>query len=217
MADVPLLRRLDLICLRPDAPRPEIERLCREARRLECLAVCVAGSRVELAAELLDESPVRVSSLIGFPFGSAHADVKRFEIETALEAGAQEFDVVINHGLLKDRQDRLLLRELRDLREAAEERPVKAILELALLERDDALRAAALVVEAELQFLVTATGCATRPTRREDILDLREAIGPELGLKAVGAITGPADAAALLEVGANRFGVFDLAPFEPAD
>lgn len=71
--------------------------------------------------------------------------------------------------------------------------------------------------EAELQFAVTATGCGSRATRPEDVIDLREAAGAELGLKAVGGITTPADAEALVAAGANRLGVFDLKPFLPVD
>jgi deoxyribose-phosphate aldolase len=209
---IPLHRRIDLISLRPDATRSEVERACREAAARSIMAVCVPGSRVALAAAVLEETSVKVSALIGYPFGNSDADVKRFEIETALESGAQEFDVVLDHGLLKDNNDRVVLRHLRDLREAAEERPIKTILELALLTQEEATRAAALIQEAELQFLVTATGCALRPTTPADILRLREALGPDLGLKAVGAINTTAEAEALVTAGANRIGVFQLTP-----
>lgn len=205
---IPLHRRLELISLRPDAARAEIERLCREATAHSCLAVCVPGSRVDLATSFLEDSPVKVAALVGFPFGNADADVKRYEIEAALDAGAQEFDVVLDHGRIKDGDDKALLRELRDWREAAEERPLKAILELTLLHGEDLERAANLILEAELQFLVTATGCAARATTVADIIRLRELVGPDLGIKAVGAITTHADAQALVAAGANRIGAF---------
>ncbi len=217
VSEIPLVRRLDLICLRPDASRKDVERLCQEARQHGCLAVCVPGTRVELAAGLLEGSPVRVSAFIGFPFGTSDGDVKRYEIETAIDAGAQELEVVVNPGQIKDRQDHALIRELRDLREAAEERPVKAILELGLLTPDEVRRAAGLVREAELQFLVTATGCAPRVTSAEDLQELREVVGPELGLKAVGGIAALADALRLLDAGANRLGVYSLTPFLPSE
>lgn len=216
MSDIALARRLDLICLRPDASRADYERLCAEARQHACQAVCVPGSRVELAAELLVDSPVKVAALIGFPFGTADGDAKRYEAEAAVDAGAQELEVVIHPGLLKDNADRQILRELRDLREAAEERPLKAILEFGLLTRDEARRAALLTLEAELQFLVSATGCAARPTAPEDIRFLREAVGPELGIKAVGGILNRETAQALVAAGASRIGVFSLAPFVTA-
>lgn len=212
---IPMVRRLDLISLRPDAGRSEVEGLCREAREHGCMAVCVPGSRVALAAALLEDSEVKVSALVGFPFGNADGDVKRYEIECGVDAGAQEFDLVVNLGMLKDGNHAALLRELRDGREAAEERPVKAVIELALLSDEELKRVAGVVLEAELQFLVTATGCAVRPTTPGDLLRLREAVGPELGLKAVGMIQTREDAEALVAAGANRLGVFRTGPFLP--
>lgn len=190
-----------------------MEHLCIQAREQSCLAICVPGARVSVAAALLEESAVKVSALIGFPFGNGDADVKRFEVEAAIDAGAQEFDVVLNHGWIRDGSDASVLRELRDLREAAEERPVKAVIELGLLTPDEVRRAGALVLDAELQFLVTATGCAARPTTVADLALLREAVGPDLGLKAVGGINSLADAQALIDAGANRIGVFQIEPF----
>lgn len=208
---------MDLVVLRPDAPRTEIERLCAEARKYEIQAVCVGGSRVELVSTLLEESVVKVSALIGFPFGTSESDVKRFEVEAALDAGAQEFDIVVHPGWLKDWNDAAVLRELRDLREAAEERPVKAILEVGLLTFDEVRRAGQLVVEAEIQFLVTGTGCGGHLVSADEIASLRETVGPELGLKAVGGVSSREAAEALVAVGANRVGVFDLGPFKPVD
>ena len=207
---IALHRRLDLISLRPDASRADYEKLCSEARRAGCQALCVPGSRVELAAELLEESTVKVAALIGFPFGTADADVKRYETEAAVDAGAQEIEVVVHPGLLKDGADALVVRELRDIREAADERPVKAILELGLLTPDDIRRAGQLILDAELQFVVTATGCAARPTSVDDVRTLREAVGPDLGIKAVGGILSIDAAEALVAAGANRLGIFTV-------
>lgn len=213
MSVVPIQRRLEWIALRPQASRAELEIQFLEAKRLNCLAVCVAGSRVELAASILSDSQTKVSALVGFPFGSADPDVKRFEVEAALDAGAQELDVVINHGWLRDGNHAAILRELRDVREAADERPVKAIIELGLLTIEEARQAGLMAAEAEIQFLVTASGCSPRPTTLEEVRSLREAIGPELGLKVVGGIQDLATAEAAIAAGANRLGVFDLSPF----
>jgi deoxyribose-phosphate aldolase len=213
MEEVPVIRRLELIALRPDSTRAAIEHLCAEARRHECMAVCVPGTRVELAATLLDETGVKVAALVGFPFGTCETDVKRMEIEAALESGAQELDFAVNLGWLKDGNDRAVVREMRDLREAAEERPLKAVIELALLNEDEIRRATLLALEAELQFLVSATGCAARPTSIEDVRTLREIAGPDLGIKAVGGVDNGEQARALIRAGANRLGVLSLSPF----
>lgn len=204
-----LYRRTDLILLRPDATRTEVERWCAAALAQQPLALCVPGCRVESVVETVGESGVKVSALVGFPFGATDTDVKRFEIETALEAGAGELDCVMNLGWIREANSRAVLRELRDLREAAEERPVKAILEVSLLTPEQVIWAAHCVREAEVQFLVTATGCAGRPTTVDEVRAIREAVGPELGIKAVGGLGDPTVATALLAAGANRLGAFE--------
>ncbi len=214
MTEIPLNRRIELIALRPDAVRAELEVLFREARRYGCQVVCVTGSRVELAVTCLEESPVKVAALVGFPFGSCDSDVKRYEVEVAVDGGVHEIQCVINPGWLREGSDKALLRELRDVREAAAEHPVTVIVESGIVGPDGVRRAAELVREAEIQFLATATGCAARPTTPEEVRELREWAGPELGLTAVGGIYTAAAARALIDAGANRVGVFSLGPLQ---
>lgn len=214
MTDDALLRRVEWVLLRPDARRQEVEQACDEALRRGCLALGVGGSWVELAAAKLEGSVVKVSALVGFPFGTADADVKRYEAEAAVDAGAQEIEVVLHPGWLRDGDHRSVLRSLRDIREAAEERPLKVVVEWALVPWEGVVLAGELVRAAEAQFLVTGTGCAGRATTPEDLLRLREVLGPELGIKAVGGIQGPSEVEALVQAGANRVGVFDLTAYE---
>ncbi len=190
-----------------------MEAACREAARHGCLAVSLCSSRVELAAAVLEGCPVKVSALVGFPFGAALTDVKRFEVEAAIDAGAQELEFVINLGWLKEGSYASLLREMRDIREASDGRPVKAVIEMGLLSRDETYRVTDLIFEAELQFLVTATGCAPVLPSVEAIRDLRERAGPDLGVKVVGAMQNRDQAQAMIDAGANRLGVFALEPF----
>ena len=212
VTEISLNRRIEWIALRPDATRAELVILLQEALRFECQAVCVTGSRVELAVAHLENSPVKVAALVGFPFGSMDPDVKRYEVEVAVDAGAHEIQCVLNSGWLKDGSEQAVLRELRDIREAAEERPVTAIIEYGLLGPDEVQRAVRVAREAEIQFLATATGCAARPTTPEVVRELRDWAGPELGLTAVGGIYTPEAAGALVAAGANRVGVFTLGP-----
>jgi deoxyribose-phosphate aldolase len=127
---------LEHTLLRADATVREIETLCAEARQYRFHCVCVNGSRVELAYALLQESGVKVTTTVGFPLGAADPDAKRYETEVAIDKGAQEIDVVMNIGLFKDGEDASVLRELRDIVEAADERPVKDIIEACQLTRD---------------------------------------------------------------------------------
>lgn len=199
-------RCIDQTALRPDGTAADIERMCADAKSHGFAAVCVHGSRVELARHYLESSDVKVCGVVGFPFGATESDVKRFETEAAIEAGAQEIDVVLNAGLLKDGQDCLLLRELRDVVESAEERPVKVILEMSLLTREEIVRACTLVLDSGAHFVKTSTGAGVRPVTVDDVRLLRSLVGPEFGVKAAGGIRTLDAAMELATAGANRLG-----------
>lgn len=211
VSEIPLNRRIGLIVLRPDVSRVELERLLGEADGYGCAWVGVTGSRVEVAAARLADSAVKVAALVGFPFGAGDADVKRYEVEAAVDAGAQEIHCVVNAGWVRDGWDAGVLRELRDVREAADERPVTAVAEWALLTPEERRRLVGVVLDAEVQFLATATGCGTRKATPDDLRELREWSGPELGLTAVGGLQSEAEVRSLVDAGANRVGLFTLA------
>jgi deoxyribose-phosphate aldolase len=201
-----LARYLDHTLLKPDATAKDVERLCAEARDHHFFSVCINGSRVELARHLLEDSDVKVGTVVGFPLGAGDSDSKRFETEAAIDGGAQEIDVVLNIGKLKDGDDLYVLRELRDQVEASEERTVKIILETCLLTREEKVRACRLVVESGAQFVKTSTGFSTGGATMEDVKLLRETVGSNFGVKASGGIRDTATALALIEAGATRLG-----------
>ena len=156
-AETNLPRHLELTLFAPVATRGNVEKLCAEAREQNFYAVCVNGSRVELARTLTEESDVQVVALIGFPFGASDSDAKRYEAEIAVDHGAHGLDVVINLGRLKDGDSRYVLRELRDIVEAADERPVKAVMETHLLTREETILACKLALDSGAQFVATST------------------------------------------------------------
>lgn len=192
--------------LRADATAREIEALCAEARQYGFHSVCVNGSRVLLACGLLADSVVKVVSTVGFPLGAADADAKRFETEAAIDNGAHEIDVVMNLGRFKDGDHVGVLRELRDVVEAADERPVKVIIETGLLHRDEKITACQLVLDSGAQFVKTSTGFNAGGATVEDVRLLRETVGARFGVKAAGGIRNLEMALALLEAGADRIG-----------
>jgi deoxyribose-phosphate aldolase len=197
---------IDHTLLRADATARDIEKLCREARQHHFHAVCVNGSRVELARSLLDGSAVQVAAVVGFPLGAMEADVKRFEAEAAVDAGAHEIDMVLNVARLKEGDEKYVLRELRDVVEAADERIVKVIIETALLNRAEKVRACGLIVDSGAHFVKTSTGFSGGGATIEDVMLLRENVGPGFGVKASGGIRDTAMALALIEAGATRLG-----------
>ncbi|HXT38492.1 MAG TPA: deoxyribose-phosphate aldolase [Candidatus Angelobacter sp.] len=201
-----LARFIDHTLLKPDATASDIERLCNEAREHRLFAVCVNGSRVAQASHVLDESEVKVAAVVGFPLGATDSDSKRFETEAALDSGAQEIDVVINIGRLRDGDHAYVLRELRDVVEAADERPVKVILETCLLTREEKIRACRVALDSGAHFVKTSTGFSTGGATVEDVKLLREIVGPKFGVKAAGGIRDTRAALAMIEAGATRLG-----------
>ena len=201
-----LARHIDHTLLKPEARAADIARLCAEALEHRFWSVCVHGSRVAQAATLLEGSEVQVAAVVGFPLGAMDGDAKRYETEVAIDLGAQEIDMVLNIGRLKDGDDRAVFREIRDVVEAAQGIWVKVILETCLLTDDEKLRACSLAVEAGARFVKTSTGFGSGGATVEDLRLMRQAVGPSLGVKASGGIRDTATALAMLEAGANRLG-----------
>jgi deoxyribose-phosphate aldolase len=197
---------IDHTLLKPDASLKDIEKLCAEAREHRFHAVCVNGSRVTAARHFLDGCDVKVATVVGFPLGAADSDTKRFEAEVAIDNDAHEIDVVINIGRFKDGEDEYVLRELRDVVEAAVERPVKVIIETCLLTSAEKIRACRIVVDAGAQCVKTSTGFSAGGATIADVKLLREIVGEKFGVKASGGIRDTQTALAMIEAGASRLG-----------
>jgi deoxyribose-phosphate aldolase len=204
--DLPLAGRIERALFAADATRADIEKLCAEAREDSVFAVCVNGSRVELARVLLEESEVQVVALVGFPTGAEDTDAKRYETEIAADQGAHEIEAVINIGRLKEGDRRFVLREMRDIVEAADERPVRLVLETHLLAREEIILALELALDSGAQFVATSTDWHVPDARAEDVALLREAAGAEFGIKVAGNIRDVETVRALIKAGATRIG-----------
>ena len=133
-------------------------------------------------------------------------EVERLEVEAAIDDGAQELDVVLNIGRLRDGDDAYVLRELRDIVETAEERTVKVILETCLLSREEKIRACGLVVASGAHFVKTSTGFSAGGATTHDVELLRQCVGTEFGVKASGGIRDVKVAWGMIESGATRLG-----------
>jgi len=201
-----LARYIDHTLLKPEATRTQIEQLCAEAAEHQFASVCVNGSRVELAYSLLEESEVQVCTVVGFPLGAMDADAKRYETEAAVDAGAQEIDMVMNVGRFKDGEHDYIVREIRDVVEAADDRIVKVILETCLLTDDEIAQACKLVVQAQAHFVKTSTGFNSAGATLEHVKLMRATVQQFAGVKAAGGVRNAADAQAMIEAGATRIG-----------
>ena len=197
---------IDHTLLKPDATRSQLEQLCAEAAEHQFSTVCVNGSRVELAYSLLEDSDVQVCTVVGFPLGAMDADAKRYETEAAVDAGASEIDMVMNVGRFKDGEHEYIVREIRDVVEAADDRVVKVILETCLLTNDEIAQACKLVAQAQAHFVKTSTGFGSAGATLEHVRLMRETVGQFAGVKAAGGVRNANDAQAMIEAGATRIG-----------
>jgi len=207
LSSAELASHVDAVLCKPAATTGEIETLCAEAREHKFHAVCVNGSRIELACTQLEDSGVKLVALIGFPLGAMDGDAKRYETEVAIDHGAQEIEAVLNLGWLKDGAHTRVLRELRDVVEAADERPVCAVIEATQLTREEITVACKLVLDSGAVAVATGTDCwPDAHVSGADVKLLRETAGPDFILKAAGGIRDAQTALALLDAGATRIG-----------
>ena len=205
-----LARFLDYSLLRADATKEDIVRVCAEAREHGIGRVCVNTSRVAQAYHLLEDSGVQLVAAVGFPLGAMDSDAKRYETEVAVDSDAQFIEVVANIGRLKDGDHGYVLRELRDVVEAADERPVSVVIEAPLLSAAEIESACGIIEEAGAKGVVVSTGFEGRNARIEDIRRVREAIDESFGVKASGGIADGAAALAMIDAGATRIGTVDV-------
>ena len=202
----PLPSFVEHTLLRPDSTRQEITRLCEEARRHGFRAVCVNGSRVVQAYSELEDCDACVNTVVAFPFGAMESDAKRYETEVAIDNGASEIDLVPNLGWLQDGEESLILREIRDVVEAADGHPVKVILETGLLAREQIVIACKLVMQTGALFVKTSTGYGPSGASVEEVALLRETVGTRLSIKAAGGIQDLDAVRQLIAAGADRIG-----------
>jgi deoxyribose-phosphate aldolase len=188
------------------ATSQDIEKLCVAAREQQFHSVCVSGCQVEVARAVLEESNVQVVALVGFPLGLSDPDVKRYETEVAVDNGAHEIDFVANLGRLKDGDRNFVLREMRDIVEAADERPVKVVIETSLLTREEKILVCELALDSGVQFVATSADFHAAAVTVEDVKLLSETLGDQVGVKAAGDVRDWKTAASLLEAGAKRIG-----------
>ena len=204
-----MARLIDHTALKPETTRRDIEKLCREAREFGFATACVAPVWVPLAADLLRGSTSRVCTVVGFPHGGALPSAKAFESRAALDAGAEELDMVVSPGHLKSGDLDAVRRDIAGVVDAARSFPgalVKVILETCLLTREEKIAGCRLAEEAGADFVKTSTGFGPGGATVEDVALLSETVGSRLGVKAAGGIRSLAFALALVEAGATRLG-----------
>lgn len=201
-----LAKYIDHTLLKPEATREEVVKLCQEAREHLFASVCVNPGFVHLAADTLQGCGVKVCTVVGFPLGATTTVAKAMETRDAVANGADEIDMVINVGALKAHNDDLVRRDMEAVVEAADGRIVKVILETALLNDEEKVRACQLAREAGVDFVKTSTGFGPGGATAHDVSLMRHTVGRYMGVKASGGIRDFAAAQEMIQAGATRIG-----------
>lgn len=200
-----ILRAVDHTLLAPAARWEEIRALCEDAVRYGTASVCIPASYVARASAFL-EGRLPVCTVIGFPNGYDTTASKVFQAKDAIGNGAEEIDMVVNLGWVKDGLYDEVLDELRAVKEACGSHVLKVIVEACLLTQEEKLCLCDLVTRSGADFIKTSTGFSTGGATFEDVALFRAHVGPQVRVKAAGGIATLADAARFLELGADRLG-----------
>lgn len=204
-----LNKHIEHTLLKQDAKLEDFIKLFNEAKAHKFLGVCINPAYVKLAKENLKDNDVKVVTVIGFPLGANRSDVKAFEASKAVEDGADEIDMVINVTAIKNKDYNFVVNDIKAVKAACKDKPLKVILETDLLEKDEIKKACELCVEAKADLVKTSTGFVKGGVgaKAEDVKLMYETVSPYgLKVKASGGIRDKETAIKMIEAGAERLG-----------
>ncbi len=200
-----ILSRVDHTVLGQAATWQDIQALCDDGIKYGCASVCIPPSYVKKAKEYVG-SDLKICTVIGFPNGYNTTAVKCFEAAEAVREGADEIDMVINIGMLKDKRYGEILDEIKAIKESCNGKLLKVIIETCLLTDDEKKEMCRIVSESGADYIKTSTGFLAGGATREDIALFKENAAPHLLIKAAGGISSLKDAEDMLRLGASRLG-----------
>lgn len=204
-----LNKHIEHTLLKQDAKLEDFIKLFNEAKAHKFLGVCINPAYVKLAKENLKDNDVKVVTVIGFPLGANRSDVKAFEASKAVKDGADEIDMVINVTAIKNKDYDFVVNDIKAVKAACKDKPLKVILETDLLEKDEIKKACELCVEAKADLVKTSTGFVKGGVgaKAEDVKLMYETVSPYgLKVKASGGIRDKKTAVKMIEAGAERLG-----------
>lgn len=197
--------KVDHTLLAQTATWAEIKQICDDAVAYGTASVCIPPSYVKKTHEYLGDK-MEVCTVIGFPNGYNTTAVKEFEVKDAIANGADEIDMVINLGWVKDKQFDLIEQEIRTLKSACGNKILKVIIETCLLTDEEKMKMCEIVTAAGADYIKTSTGFSTKGATFEDIKLFAEHVGREVKIKAAGGIASFEDAEKFISLGADRLG-----------
>lgn len=205
-----ILKTIDHTLLNPVATWSMVQKLCDEAIAFGCASVCIPPTFVREAKAYVKEK-IPVCTVIGFPNGYQRAEVKAYETKLAVEDGADEIDLVLNLGLVREHRYEALLAEIEEVRKVCAEQVLKVIVETCYWNREEKIALCQLLNASSADFIKTSTGFAAGGATLDDVVLFKEYIRPSLQIKAAGGIRTVEQAKAFLAAGASRLGASSLA------
>ncbi len=200
-----ILKKVDHTALSQTATWQDIKALCDDGIKYGCASVCIAPSFVKKAKEYVD-GRIKICTVIGFPNGYNTTAVKVFETEDAIKNGADEIDMVINIGMLKEKRYDELLCEINAVKEACDKKLLKVIVETCLLNEEEKIKMCEIVSCSKADYIKTSTGFSTAGATKADIKLFNENVSQGTLIKAAGGISSIEDAQDFLRLGASRLG-----------
>lgn len=197
---------IDHTLLKPQSTKEQITKLCQEAIDNDFASVCVNPSWVSYCAEQLKDHDVMVCTVVGFPLGATTSQVKAFETKQAIENGADEIDMVMNIGALKDQDYEKVIADIQAVVNAANGKCVKVILETCLLSDEEIVKACDCCVKAKATFVKTSTGFSTAGANPHVVKIMVDAVNKACKVKAAGGVKTPEDMDEMIKIGADRIG-----------
>ncbi len=201
-----LSKYIDHTILKPNTKKEQVIKVCDEAKEYDFMSVCVNSYYTKLVSDQLAGSDVKVCTVVGFPLGACTKETKAFETKQAVANGADEIDMVINVGALRDGDYELVLEDIKAVVEASGDALVKVIIETCLLTDEEKVKACELSVEAGADFVKTSTGFAGGGATPEDVALMKKTVGDKALVKASGGVRDYDGAMAVIEAGASRIG-----------
>ena len=199
-----LNRLIDHTNLKPEAKSDDIKKLVDEAIENDFYSVCVNSSFVKFIKEYNPD--VLIAAVVGFPLGAMSTPAKAFETKCAIEDGANEIDMVIEIGRLKEKDYDYVVEDIKACKKACGDNILKVIIETCLLTEEEIVKACELAVKTGADFVKTSTGFSSAGAKASDIALMRKTVGPDIGVKASGGIHNAQEALEMVEAGASRIG-----------
>ena len=201
-----LNKYIDHTLLSASATEADILQLCEEALKYNFYSVCVNSGYVPIAKQALGRSEVKICTVVGFPLGAMSTEAKIFEAKKAIEQGASEIDMVMNIGRLKSNNHVAVLKDISDIKKAIGLIPLKVILEISELSKNEIVKACEICMDAHADFVKTSTGFSKSGATLTAVKIMKKTVRNELKIKASGGIRDKETALKYIEVGVDRIG-----------